>query len=144
MPTSSNNSEFDKLNNNPDLTEETLQETLNAYRLAMEQEFRAAAKAAETSESVQELTRNFFKDNCAHAAAQIAWLAMNAEGESIRLNASKYIIDKGLKDSADDGDPIKALLNELTNKPKPTPAEMIEDATTELAEDAPTSHEDTP
>jgi hypothetical protein len=121
----SNNPEYDKLVNDPNLSEKTLQETLNAYRLAMEQEFKMAAEKAETAESVQELTRDFFKENCPHAAAQIAWLAMNADGESVRLRASQYIIERGLKDSADDGDPIKALLNELKQAPtKPKPTSM--------------------
>jgi hypothetical protein len=122
-------SAFNELFNNPDLNDEKLQKHLNEYRAAIEEEFELKTKAAiqaNDSDSVQELTQNFFKDNTAHAAAQIAWLAMNAESETVRLNASKFIIDKGLADSEKDGDPIKKLLSELTNKPAPTPEELKE------------------
>src|SRR5215831_1617231 len=99
---------FNELFNSPDLNDESLQKHLNEYRQAIESEYKLrteAAARADDSESVQELTHNFFKDNSAHAAAQVAWLAMNAESETVRLNASKYILDRGLADSSKDGDP---------------------------------------
>jgi hypothetical protein len=116
-----------------DNTPDSLQKQLNDYRTALEQEYAMAEKAAQaaqatkaaSTENLQVATRDFFKDNSAHAAAQIAWLAMNAESESVRLRASQYIIERGLADSKDDGDPIKKLLSELT---KPAPSKQAEAA----------------
>jgi hypothetical protein len=103
----------------PEDNPDSLQSQLARYRAAIEQEYALAEKAASaaSTENLQVATRDFFKDNSAHAAAQIAWLAMNAESESVRLRASQYIIERGLADSAGDGDPIKQLLSDLTSRP---------------------------
>jgi hypothetical protein len=103
---------------------DSLQSQLIRYRAAIEQEYALAEKAKEAAntENLQAATREFFKENSAHAAAQIAWLSLNAESESVRLRASQYIIERGLADSAEDGDPIKQLLSDLTSKSKKEPA----------------------
>lgn len=93
--------------------EKALQAQLEKYKAAIESEYKLAVENA--PEQVAEHTKEFFKNQAAQAAAQIAWLCMNAESESVRLSASKYIIDRGVADSASDGDPIKELLTQLTS-----------------------------
>lgn len=100
---------------NDNLDEETLQRKLHEYHAALRSEFEATnvAELAEPEKAEVE-TREFFKKNVPHAAAQIAWLAQNADSETVKLNASKYVIEKAFKDSEADGDPVTALLKELT------------------------------
>jgi hypothetical protein len=98
------------------LDEASLQKHLNEYHKALEEEFKVSS--AKTPENVEELTHEFFKNNSAYAAAQIAWLSQHADSESVRLNAAKYIIDKGALDARADGDPIKDLLKQLTKNDK--------------------------
>ena len=107
--------EFDELMNDPNLTEETLQAKLEQYRLAIKQEYEVAV--AEKPEEAAELTTEFFKANSQHAAAQIQWLSIHADSETVRLAASKYIIEKAFKDSHADGDPIKEMIQSLKKVP---------------------------
>jgi hypothetical protein len=97
-----------------ELTQEGLQEKLNAYHKALSEEFAVKAKAA--PENTEEYTREFFKDNVHLAAAQIVWLAGNAESESVKLNACKTIVTEALADARADGDPIKDIINGLKAK----------------------------
>lgn len=115
--------DFDELNEK-DLTEETLQDELNKYRRAYQEEFENAV-ANDTPDNIEEYTREFFKKNITTAAAQIVFLAGNGETDSIKLRASKMIVDLALADSAADGDPIKEFLKGLT---KPTHKERRENA----------------
>lgn len=106
------------------LSEASLQQHLNEYHKALEAEFKVEVE--KTPENVQELTTEFFKNNAAHAAAQIAWLSQHADSESVKLNAAKFIISAAIADGEKDGDPIKELLKQLTSndkKPAPTTKE---------------------
>lgn len=107
------NNEVDPQESTDPLTEASLQQHLNKYRQALESEY--VVEVEKTPENVAELTTAFFKNNAAHAAAQIAWLAMNADSESVKLNAAKFIIQSANADAEADGDPIKDLLKQLTN-----------------------------
>lgn len=114
MPTDSTNPE------NPEeqpeaLTEETLQKRLREYQEAYRQEFEVSLKAK--PDQAAELTQEFFKENMPLAGASIVWLAEHAESEGIRLAASKFIIERGTKDSEAQGDPLQRVLDQLT-KPK--------------------------
>jgi hypothetical protein len=119
--------EFKALNEQADkgeLTPEVLQAKLNQYHEAFRQEFEDSLKSADAN--VQAYTTDFFQKNVHHSAAQIAWLAINAESESVRLAASKYVVEMATKQSAEQtaNDPIKELLESLTKKkaqPQPTP-----------------------
>jgi hypothetical protein len=113
--------DFDELMRQADegeLTPEKVQEKLNNYHAAFEQEF---AEAAEKSpDNIIEYTQDFFKKNVAMAAAQIANLCGNAESETVRANCSKFIIEQASKDATGDGDPFKKLFAELqANKKQP-------------------------
>jgi hypothetical protein len=96
------------------LDDEKVQEKLNQYHEAFKQEFETSVK--KNPENVDEYTREFFRDNLPMAAAQIAFLAANAESESVRFSASKYVILAAKEISETDGDPIKELLKELSGK----------------------------
>ena len=95
------------------LTEAAAQKALNDYHDAIQKEFSVASAAATTSDKVTEYARDFFKNNLPTAAAQIMWLVVNAESESIKLNASKYVVDRALEDAKVDKDPVKQLLEGL-------------------------------
>lgn len=100
--------DFDRLNNDPELTEEKLKEEMSNYVKALEEEFRL--KSESEPENVEAYTNEFFRKNAHYAAAQIAWLSLNAESESVKLTASKLIIEKALKVESDEKDPIKDII----------------------------------
>jgi hypothetical protein len=104
--------DFEKLNDDPDLTQEKVQDMLNGYAQAFREEFEEKTKKA--PENVIEYTQDFFKKNINAAAAQIVWLTTNSTSDAIRLAASKYVIEQASKDAKADGDPIKQMLKQLT------------------------------
>lgn len=99
-----------------ELTEASLQQKLNEYSAALKQEYET--KTAASPENLEEFTRDFFKKNVHSMAAQVVWLANNAESESVQLSACKYGIGLAFAQSEEDGDPIKNLLKELTGASK--------------------------
>jgi hypothetical protein len=100
-----------------ELTAQEAEELLNNYHRAFREEFDAAIE--ESPDNVEELTRDFFKENAAMFAAQIAWLACKASSESVKLQASKIGLQFALEDSRADGDPVKELIRSLQgNKSK--------------------------
>lgn len=101
-----------------ELTEEKLQEVLNGYAKAFQEEFEKSV--SNSPENVEEYTRDYFKKNVATAAAQIVYLSNNAFSESVKLRAAQMVVSEALKDSRADGDPIRELLTELA-KNDPTP-----------------------
>jgi hypothetical protein len=48
------------------------------------------------------------------ALASIHWLSRHADSESVKLNAAKWIAEKAIDEANKDGDPIKAIMEELT------------------------------
>jgi hypothetical protein len=104
--------DFDSLMGDNTLTPDSLQAELNKYAEAFKQEYELNS-AADPSQ-VHEYTKDFFRKNVHSAAAQIVWLANSAESESVRMNASKYIVEAALAEGDAAGDPIKDLLNRLT------------------------------
>ena len=99
------------------LSDEALQAELHSYAQALRQEFELtqAKQADNETTNVERYTRDFFKKNLAHAAAQIVWLSSNSTSDSIRLKASQFIVKEALAASIGDGDPIAELLRELHN-----------------------------
>ena len=102
---------------NGELTEQSLQATLNSYAQAIKEEYEQTLAAENDLSNVEGYTRDFFKKNVHSAAAQIVWLANNAESESVKLKAATTVIHEALADARADGDPIKLLLAELTATP---------------------------
>lgn len=116
-PPDDENEDFQELNELADkgeLTQENLQSKLNEYHKAFAEEFETKTKAA--PENVEQYTRDFFKENIHMAAAQIVWLAGNAESESVRLRACSTIVSEALQDARASGDPIKDIINGLKAK----------------------------
>lgn len=99
-------------------TEERLkvQEELNAYREAMEKEFERQQQLS--PESLEEQLTSFFKSQVPMAAGNIAWLAMCASNEGVRLSASKYIIEQGREEAKCQQHPLTDLINRIAPDPK--------------------------
>jgi hypothetical protein len=112
--------ELDSLADRGELTKESLQEELNKYVEAFQQEYETASQ--EQPENVEEFTRDFFKKNVPAAAAQIVWLANAAESENVRASMSKYVIEAAMATANADGDPIKELLSSLSKNDATSPA----------------------
>ena len=111
--------DFDSLMGDESLTQESLQAELNKYAEAFRQEYETSSQS--DPQNVAEYTTDFFRKNVHQAAAQIVWLATNAESESVRGNMAKYIVEQATAESDAAGDPIKELLNKLTATPAPAP-----------------------
>jgi len=103
------------------LSDEALQAELHSYAAALRSEFELAqAKQADNeTQNVERYTRDFFKKNLAHAAAQIVWLSSNSTSDSIRLKASQFIVKEALAGAQADGDPISELLRSLQSSTQP-------------------------
>jgi len=104
------------------LSDEALQKELHSYAAALRQEFelsQSKTKDDESAQNVERYTRDFFKKNLAHAAAQIVWLSSNSTSDSIRLKASQFIVKEALAGAQADGDPISELLRSLQSPSQP-------------------------
>lgn len=96
------------------LSDEELQRELHKYAKSLREEFaRSESPDDRAAENVEKYTRDFFKKNIAHAAAQVVWLSANSTSDSVRLRACQIIIKEALEDARADGDPIKDLLSGL-------------------------------
>ena len=104
------------------LSDGELQKELHSYAAALRQEFelsQSKTKDDESAVNVERYTRDFFKKNLAHAAAQIVWLSSNSTSDSIRLKASQFIVKEALAGAQADGDPISELLRSLQTPTQP-------------------------
>lgn len=121
-----NDENFDDLKKSLDsgeLTQESLQEKLKLWHAAYEQEFLEAQTKATEPADVAANTRQFFRNNAAASAAQIAHLAQFAYSEGVRASCSKYIVDKVMEDAEHEDNPIRSLMESLRkNDSKPQPA----------------------
>jgi hypothetical protein len=105
------------------LSDEALQAELHSYAAALRQEFELTTNSKtahpDDTANVEKYTRDFFKKNLAHAAAQVVWLSSNSDSDSIRLKASMFIIKEALAASREEGDPISELLKSLKSPTEP-------------------------
>lgn len=111
-----NGRSFEEMANDPEFTDEDAKRELLEYSKALRQEFEDKQYAE--PENVAQHTQDYFKANSPHAIAQIVWLSINAESETVRMNASKYIIDHAIKKEDADKDPVSALLRKLAGNDK--------------------------
>ena len=109
--------EFPDLDPNEEHTPESLEATLHQYATAVRQEFELAQSTTTAEDNAEQFAVDFAKKNMANSLAQIAWLSNNSMSDSVRLNASKYLVDVAREDAKKDGDPIKEMLKELTKTP---------------------------
>jgi hypothetical protein len=100
------------------LSSSDLQYILNEYGRAVRNEFEMAL--AEKPDDADEAKRDFCRTHMAEMLAEIHWLAKNADSESVKLSAAKYLADGAVKESHKDGDPIKAIINDLMAADQPT------------------------
>lgn len=94
-----------------EMTPEKLQEQLTAYQTAIREEFEVSVETDPMN--AEKYCTDFFKKNLPMFAAQVAFLAGNADSESVRLAASKLGIQLAREDSDNDGDGIGELLKKL-------------------------------
>lgn len=100
-----------------DAVEETeLRDELNSYAEALRQEFEAKQNNTSSAEETAENTKEFLRKNVHSAAAQVVWLSNNADSESVRLNASKYIVEMATRLENEDKDPVADIIRQLTKK----------------------------
>lgn len=102
-----------------DLYASGMEQDLHAWRKSLEEEFRLAENA-ETEEDFDALAlraRKKLIQGVPEAVNAIIELSKHAQSESIKLNASKYIIDTVLsKRNADGDDPVNDLIKSLAKK----------------------------
>lgn len=103
--------ELSKLADEGKLTQTDMEKVLQSYAAAVREEFKIATET--DSENVVEAARDFGRKHSGEALAQIHLLMHSADSESVRFSASKYIMSLALDESRKDGDPIKAILNDL-------------------------------
>lgn len=116
-----NGKSFEQMSSDPEFTEEDLRLELAKYSKALKEEFETSIAAE--PENVAEHSQTYFKAHVPSAIAQLVWLANNAESETVRMNASKYVFEQASKKEEADKDPVSALLRKLVNndkKPQPT------------------------
>jgi hypothetical protein len=95
-----------------------LQEKLALYHKAIEEEFALVQRAVKegSQTAIAEAARKVLLERTAEAARTITFLAEHAQSESIRLNASKYILDNAIGTDSKLGvnDPLYELVRELS------------------------------
>lgn len=111
--------EFPDLDPNKEHTPESLEKQLHEYAAAVRAEFEEAQSAVTAEDNAVQFTADFAKQNLPHALVQIAWLSQNSSSDSVRLNASKLLVQLAREDAIADGDPMKELLKKFTNNTKP-------------------------
>lgn len=108
---------------------------MQAYRNALQQEYEVAENE---SRSAALTTQHFHKDHLPEYNAQIYYLAMNADSESVRLSATKYGIDRALiEEDALKGqnDPVTELIKSMQKASTPISESTIADGIKSLAEE---------
>jgi hypothetical protein len=96
-----------------------LQAKLKEYQQALEQEWQTSHNTdsnATTLTDIKVKTADLLTSAIPKAVGSLLYLAQHAANESVKLKAAQYIIDKGLGGKTASGDPLEALLKELTAK----------------------------
>jgi len=101
---------------NGQLSGDDMQKILNDYAQSVREEFEVTVAAS--PENAEEAKRDFCRNHMAHAMAQIHWLTIHAESESVKLSACKFIADGAIKEANKDGDPIAEIMRQLTGTVK--------------------------
>lgn len=94
-------------------TPESLEMKLREYSLAIRSEFEDAQQRLSEDEDAETFSIDFAKEQLPNNLAMIAWLSQNATSDSVRLNASKYLVDLARQSAVEDGDPMKKLFKTL-------------------------------
>lgn len=103
------------------LTENDMQTILHEYAASVREEFEMATAAK--PDNAEEAARDFARSHQAESLAQIHWLSQNADSETTRLSACKYLNELAIKEATKDGDPILKLMKDLQAAPQKETAE---------------------
>lgn len=110
LPPNDSSKQAKQPSNQPD---EKLSGELSDYHKALAEEFELANKELSPNTDSIDL-KEYWKRKVPDAAAQIAWLAMNAHSEGVRLNANKYIVSEAYAETGNSE--LETILRELTGK----------------------------
>jgi hypothetical protein len=113
-PQDNSNQSFDELMKKADkgeLSQNDMDTILQDYAKAVREEFEIATAAR--PDNAEEAARDFARKHQGESLAQIHWLSIHADSESVKLNASKYIVSLAISESNAEGDPIKQIMANL-------------------------------
>lgn len=105
-----------------ELTQQSLESKLRSYHDAMRSEFEIAEKAKDEA-GAQKAVNEFLREHVPVALANIVYLMQHSTSDSVRLSASKTVINEVLKGELGAGDPVEELINSLKAGKSKTPAE---------------------
>lgn len=80
--------------------DDKLAKELNEHHRALMEEFELVNKELSPDSQIADI-REYWRNKVPNACAQIAWLAMNAHSEGIKLSANKYIIQEAYAETGD-------------------------------------------
>ena len=127
MPENEETPSFDELMQKADkgnLSNNDMEKILQDYSRAVREEFEMAT--AKNPDNAEEAARDFARKHQGESLAQIHWLSINADSESVKLNASKYLVQLAISESNADGDPIKQIMHQLMKTDEhPTPSKFV-------------------
>lgn len=103
--------ELMKKADNGELTQDKMEEIIREYAQSVREEFKIAAEA--DPDNIEEYARDFGRKHAGEALAQIHFLMHNADSETVKMNAAKYIVGLATDESSRDGDPVKQIVKEL-------------------------------
>jgi hypothetical protein len=97
-------------------TPASLEQKLREYSAAIREEFETAQTSLKEDEDAETFSIDFAKEQLPNNLAMVAWLAQNSTSDSVRLNASKYLVDLARKSAVEDGDPMQKLFKTITKQ----------------------------
>lgn len=98
-------------NKKPAPISDELAEALSEHHKALASEFEIANKELTAHSEASDL-KAYWRNKVPDACAQIAWLAMHAYSEGVRLNANKFIIAEAYAQTQDSE--LEEILKQLT------------------------------
>lgn len=98
-----------------ELSSRELEYIMQEHARMVREEFEAAT--AENPENAEKAKVDFCRNHMGTSLAQIQWLSLNADSESVRLAASKFLVQGAIDESEREGDPIKELMQKLQAAP---------------------------
>jgi hypothetical protein len=123
MPADDNMFTPDETPNSPDkeANEQALNAKLQDYYKALEEEWTSSPSNPDgdlTPTQVRDKTKQLLTQAVPKAVGSLLYLSQHAQAESVKLQAARYIVDKGLGSDPGGlvGDPLEQLLNELSKK----------------------------
>jgi hypothetical protein len=92
---------------------DSLEAKLRDYSEAIRSEWETAQTALKDDEDAETFSIDFAKQQLPNNLAMISWLSQNSTSDSVRLNASKFLVELARKSAVEEGDPMKKLFQTL-------------------------------